>query len=69
MTTEDIIRILPMDFSDPGFCNFMGYNRDFHIGAQDCKEGNPPKSLKSRDYYSGYSAQYQKEQILGAYHE
>lgn len=37
---------------------------DFLRGQMDCKEGVILTALQSEDYYLGFSAQYQMEQIL-----
>ena len=44
---------------DQKFCD------DFLEGARDCREGNPAREDKSQDYYRGYGAEYELEQMLG----
>ena len=37
---------------------------DFLQGQRDCQEGIPHKSGKSDSYNRGYSAEYEREQIM-----
>ncbi len=48
----------------------MNFNiDDFMRGQRDCKDGKEHKAGNSESYDSGYSAQYELEQLRGALSE